>query len=140
MANSASDARGSEQDIRRCLIEDRSVDVIVAVSTNMFYTVTLPVTLWFLDAAKHSPSEPTKFSSLTVARYTTRSTGPTETGHHSKRSFLPISFAYGEAKSQSLTQEVRSYSAPRFPVVLMSILLAYAASRPLNRSRSRAGA
>ena len=52
MANSASDARGSELEIRRKLIEDRSVDAIVAVGTNMFYTVTLPVTLWFLDRGK----------------------------------------------------------------------------------------
>ena len=52
MANSASDARSSELDIRRRLIEDRSVDVIVAVATNMFFTVTLPVTLWFLDRGK----------------------------------------------------------------------------------------
>lgn len=52
MANSASDARGTELSIRRKLIEDRSVDVIVAVGTNMFYTVTLPVTLWFLDRGK----------------------------------------------------------------------------------------
>jgi len=52
MANSASDARGSEMEIRRKLIEDRVVDVIVAVGTNMFLTVTLPVTLWFLDKAK----------------------------------------------------------------------------------------
>ena len=52
MANSASDARGSELEIRRQLIEDRSVDVIIAVGTNMFYTVTLPVTLWFLDRGK----------------------------------------------------------------------------------------
>ena len=52
MANSASDARGSELEIRRRLIEDRSVDVIIAVGTNMFYTVTLPVTLWFLDRGK----------------------------------------------------------------------------------------
>ena len=52
MANSASDARSSELDIRRRLIEDRSVDVIVAAGTNMFYTVTLPVTLWFLDRGK----------------------------------------------------------------------------------------
>ena len=52
MANSASDARGSELEIRRKLVEDRSVDVIVAVGTNMFYTVTLPVTLWFLDRGK----------------------------------------------------------------------------------------
>ena len=52
MANSAADAGGSELEIRRKLIEDRSVDVIVAVGPNFFYTVTLPVTLWFLDKAK----------------------------------------------------------------------------------------
>ncbi|MCQ3808862.1 MAG: SAM-dependent methyltransferase, partial [Acidimicrobiia bacterium] len=52
LANSASDARGSELEIRRKLIEDRSVDVIISVGTNMFYTVTLPVTLWFLDRGK----------------------------------------------------------------------------------------
>lgn len=52
MANSASDARSSEQDIRQQLIEDRAVDVMVAVGPNMFYTVTLPCTLWFLDKGK----------------------------------------------------------------------------------------
>ena len=52
MANSASDARSSEMEIRRKLIEERVVDVIVAVGTNMFFTVTLPVTLWFLDKGK----------------------------------------------------------------------------------------
>jgi type I restriction enzyme M protein len=52
MANSASDASGSEREIRRRLIETGAVDCIVAVGPNMFYTVTLPVTLWFLDRAK----------------------------------------------------------------------------------------
>lgn len=52
MANSAADARGTELEIRRRLIEDGAVDVIVAVSTNFFYTVALPVTLWFLDKGK----------------------------------------------------------------------------------------
>ncbi|MBE0522378.1 MAG: N-6 DNA methylase, partial [Candidatus Methanoperedenaceae archaeon] len=52
MANSASDARGSEQDIRKGLIEAGAVDVMVAVGSNFFYTVTLPCTLWFLDKGK----------------------------------------------------------------------------------------
>lgn len=52
MANSAADARGSEQEIRRKLIEDRSVDVIISISPNFFYTVTLPCTLWFFDRGK----------------------------------------------------------------------------------------
>jgi type I restriction enzyme M protein len=53
MANSASDARHSEGEIRRKLIENRLVDVMIAVGPNFFYSVTLPVTLWFLDRAKH---------------------------------------------------------------------------------------
>jgi type I restriction enzyme M protein len=52
MANSAADARSSEQDLRKQLIEARAVDVMVAVGPNMFYTVTLPCTLWFLDRGK----------------------------------------------------------------------------------------
>jgi type I restriction enzyme M protein len=52
MANSASDARSSEQELRQKLVEARAVDVMVAVGPNMFYTVTLPCTLWFLDKGK----------------------------------------------------------------------------------------
>jgi type I restriction enzyme M protein len=52
MANSASDAGHSEREIRRKLIQSSAVDVAVAVGTNFFYTVTLPVTLWFLDKGK----------------------------------------------------------------------------------------
>ena len=58
MANSASDARGSEQLIRQKLIEARMVDVMVAVGSNFFYTVTLPCTLWFLDRAKTTDTNP----------------------------------------------------------------------------------
>ena len=52
MANSASDARGSEAEIRQKLIETGTVDVIVSVGPNFFYTVTLPCTLWFFDKGK----------------------------------------------------------------------------------------
>jgi type I restriction enzyme M protein len=58
MANSASDARSSEQEIRQKLIEARAVDVMVAVGPNMFYTVTLPCTLWFLDKGKANLPSP----------------------------------------------------------------------------------
>lgn len=53
MANSASDARQSELEIRKQLIEAGAVDVMVAVGSNFFYTVTLPCTLWFFDKGKH---------------------------------------------------------------------------------------
>lgn len=52
MANSATDARGSELEIRKKLIQTRAVDCIVSVASNFFYTVTLPCTLWFLDRGK----------------------------------------------------------------------------------------
>jgi type I restriction enzyme M protein len=52
MANSAADAGGSELEIRKKLVTEKAVDVIVAVGSNFFYTVTLPVTLWFFDRGK----------------------------------------------------------------------------------------
>jgi type I restriction enzyme M protein len=52
MANSAADAGHSEREIRRQLVESGAVDVVVAIGTNFFYTVALPVTLWFLDKGK----------------------------------------------------------------------------------------
>jgi type I restriction enzyme M protein len=52
MANSAADARGSELEIRKKLIESSAVDAVISVGSNFFYTVTLPVTLWFLDKGR----------------------------------------------------------------------------------------
>jgi len=54
MANSAGDAAHSEREIRKLIIQSGAVDVIVAIGTNFFYTVTLPVTLWFLDNSKRT--------------------------------------------------------------------------------------
>jgi type I restriction enzyme M protein len=52
MANSAGDARGSELDIRKELLNAGAVDVMISVGPNFFYTVALPCTLWFLDRGK----------------------------------------------------------------------------------------
>ena len=52
MANSAADARQSELEIRKQIIDSGHVDLIISVSSNFFYTVTLPVTLWFFDKGK----------------------------------------------------------------------------------------
>lgn len=60
MANSASDARGSELDIRKKIIEARAVDVMVSVGSNFFYTVTLPCTLWFFDKGKRKTTRADK--------------------------------------------------------------------------------
>lgn len=52
MANSASDARHGEADCRQTLIEKNLIYGMLTLPSNMFYTVTLPATLWFFDKAK----------------------------------------------------------------------------------------
>ncbi len=52
MSNSASDARHSEADIRRTLIGKNFIYAMLTLPSNMFYTVSLPATLWFFDKAK----------------------------------------------------------------------------------------
>lgn len=52
MANSAVDIGKSELEIRKKIIEDKVIDIIVAIGNNFFHNVTLPCTLWFFDKAK----------------------------------------------------------------------------------------
>src|SRR5260370_9404931 len=54
MANSAGDARGSELEIRRKLLEAKAIDVMISIGPNFFYTVTLPCTPWLLVRATRS--------------------------------------------------------------------------------------
>ena len=95
MANSAADARGSELEIRRKLIEAGAVDVMVAVGSNFFYTVTLPCTLWFFDRGKgrHGPAAvgeeqaargPTRCCSWTPGTFTGRWTARTASSRRSR--------------------------------------------------------
>jgi len=52
MANSASDAGGSELEIRQKMIEEGIISQMVTLPSNMFSSVTLPATLWFFDKKK----------------------------------------------------------------------------------------
>ncbi|HXG85059.1 MAG TPA: N-6 DNA methylase, partial [Pyrinomonadaceae bacterium] len=54
----SSDARGGELEVRKNLVDAGIVDVMITISPNFFYTVTLPVTLWFFDKAKTDPEHP----------------------------------------------------------------------------------
>ena len=72
MANSASDAGQSEKELRKQLIESGAVDVIVSISSNFFYTVTLPVTLWFLDKSKRGKDREEKVLFLDAKKFFTQ--------------------------------------------------------------------
>lgn len=52
MANSASDAGGSEYEIRKKMVEEGLISQMVTLPSNMFNSVTLPATLWFFDKQK----------------------------------------------------------------------------------------
>ncbi len=57
MANSASDAGGSEFEIRKKIIEDGIVSQMVTLPSNMFSNVTLPATLWFFNKQRTNKDE-----------------------------------------------------------------------------------
>jgi len=52
MANGALSAGGVEGEIRKKIIEDDLVYGIIATPSKLFYTVSLPVSLWFMRKAK----------------------------------------------------------------------------------------
>lgn len=57
MANSASDAGNSEYEIRKKMIDEGIIKQMVTLPSNMFTSVTLPATLWFLDKNKIKKDE-----------------------------------------------------------------------------------
>ena len=52
MASSATDSQGKDKNIREKLIKTGSVDVMISVANNFFYTKSLPCSLWFFNKAK----------------------------------------------------------------------------------------
>jgi type I restriction enzyme M protein len=60
MADGVESRTGSERDIRSELIKAHAVDAIVSIGPKMFYTVTHPCTLWFLDKSKKKTSRKEK--------------------------------------------------------------------------------
>jgi type I restriction enzyme M protein len=87
MANSASDARSSEMDLRKQLIQSRAVDSVVAVGPNMLYTVTLPCIA--TGPRRRSVSLRMSFVS-TAAKSPTSSLAATKRGRNSSKSFPPL--------------------------------------------------
>jgi type I restriction enzyme M protein len=78
MANSAADARASEQEIREKIIRAGDVDVMVAIGNNFFFTVTLPCTLWFFDKSKAAlpPSPPAPLPGGEGSKKSSKSSSP----------------------------------------------------------------
>ncbi len=109
MANSAGDAGHSEREIRRQVIESKAVDVMVAIGNNFFYTVTLPVTLWFLDRARTARSGRKRSCSSTPEACSARSTGPTATSSPSTSSCWPTSCAFTGVRTSKQSMAAKGW-------------------------------
>jgi len=139
MANSAGDARGSELEIRKKLIQGGAVDVIVSVGSNFFYTVALPCTLWFFDKSKRSGRRDTILF-IDARPSSSKSPAPSASSRPSNWSSSPTSCACTAARRRR-----RKRAAPRcwprnFPRAATATWPGCARPPPAPRSRRRAGA
>ena len=64
LANGSLSASGQEGEIRKKIIENDLVDCIIAMPTNLFYTVTVPCSIWIINRNKN-PKEKTLFINAT---------------------------------------------------------------------------
>jgi len=60
LANGSMSVGGNEGDIRKNIIEDDRIDCMIAMPTNLFYTVTIPACLWFITKNKNDGKTPNR--------------------------------------------------------------------------------
>ena len=75
---------------------------MVAVGPNMFYTVTLPCTLWFLDRGKRKTPRADKVLFIDARQSTGRSTARTANGRPRRSGSSPTLFGSIVAKNSTL--------------------------------------
>lgn len=126
MASSATDSNG-EKHMRRKLLEDGVVDVMLYVGNNFFYTKSLPCTLWFFDKGK--PEElKDKVLFIDAQRYHTAvSTTLNEWSYWQMQNLTAIVWLYrGETKKyKALIKEYKS-AAKKFAKLFGDGDIAYA--------------
>ena len=140
MANSAADAGGSELEIRKKLIADKAVDVIVAVGSELLLHGDAAGTLWFFDRGKRGTEREDKVLFIDARKIFHQ----IDRAH---RDWLPeqIEFLANIARLYR-GEEVETAGGPRtciaesFPDGAYIDVPGLCAVATLERSRSRAGA
>jgi type I restriction enzyme M protein len=74
MSSQASSAGHGEKDVRRKIVETGTVDVMVSIRSNFFYTRSVPCELWFFDKGKpeHSRDKVLMIDARNIYRKVTR--------------------------------------------------------------------
>lgn len=95
MSNQAGDASNAEMDIRKKMVEDGLVDVIISVGPNMFMNATLSCALWFFDKRKRGTERQDKTLFINAQEIST----PIDRAHNE----------WTEEQIQEIASIVRSY-------------------------------
>ena len=72
LANGSLSAGGDEGKIRKNMIEDNIVDCIIAMPTNLFYTVTVPCSIWIINRNKKQKDQTLFINATNLGHMVTR--------------------------------------------------------------------
>ena len=72
LANGSLSASGQEGEIRKKIIENNLVDCIIAMPTNLFYTVTVPCSIWIINRNKKQKSKTLFINATNLGTMVTR--------------------------------------------------------------------
>ena len=111
MASSATDSQGKDKEIRRQLVETGHVDILISVSSNFFYTKSLPCSLWFFDKGKREELQDTVLFIDAREYYTAADRAFNEWSEWQLKNLIAIVWLYRgeEGKYQSLLEEYFHY-------------------------------
>ena len=72
LANGSLSASGQEGEIRKKIIENDLVDCIIAMPTNLFYTVTVPCSIWIINRNKSQKGKTLFINAINLGTMVTR--------------------------------------------------------------------
>lgn len=72
LANGSLSAGGQEEEIRKNMLEADLVDCILAMPSNLFYTVTIPCSIWIINRNKKQPGKTLFIDARNLGRMVTR--------------------------------------------------------------------
>ena len=104
LANGSLSAGGQEGEIRKKIIEDDLVDCIISMPTNLFYTVTVPCSIWIINRNKKQKGYTLFINASNMGTMVTR-----KLRELSKEDILKIADTYHNYQNDTNYEDVLGY-------------------------------
>lgn len=104
LANGSLSASGQEGEIRKKLIENDLVDCILSMSSNLFYTVTVPCSIWIINRNKKQKGQTLFINANNMGTMVTR-----KLRELSKEEILKIAETYHNYQNDNNYEDVLGY-------------------------------